>query len=91
MQHLQLYSRSTGCHQPRGLILSSGSVTCRKTSGKPYAMPDPPPFVKSQVSNTDPLTVTGVDYTGALYVRTPGGKSRFIFVCLLVLSPAQYI
>jgi len=66
-------------------------VTCGKTFGKPYAIPDPPPLLKSWVSNTDPFTVTGVDYTGALYVRAPGVSARFIFVCLLVLSPTQYI
>ena len=30
-------------------------------------MPDPPPLVQSQVSHTNPFTVTGVDYAGALY------------------------
>jgi len=31
------------------------SVTCRKTSGKLYAMPDPPALVKARVSHTDPF------------------------------------
>ena len=30
-------------------------VVCKKTSGKPYAMPDPPPLVKSRVSQARPL------------------------------------
>ncbi|XP_065915563.1 uncharacterized protein [Dysidea avara] len=49
-------------------------VICRKTSGKPYAMPEPPPLVKSRVNQTDPFQVTGVDFTGALFVRTPSGE-----------------
>ena len=45
-------------------------VVCKKTCGWPYAIPDPPPLVKSRVALTDPFTVTGVDFKGALYVRT---------------------
>jgi len=65
-------------------------VTCRKTSGIPYAMPDPPPHVKSQVSNTDPFTVTEVDYTGALYVRTPGGECK-VYLCLFTCAVSRAI
>jgi len=65
-------------------------VTCRKTSGKPYAMPDPPPLVKSWVSNTDPFTVTEVDYTGVLYVRTPGGEYK-VYLCLFTCAVSRAI
>jgi len=41
-------------------------VTCRKTTGKPYAIPDPPPSLTSRVSPADPFAVTGVDFTGTL-------------------------
>lgn len=40
-------------------------VTCRKTEGKSYQMPDPPPPVKCRVQETQPFEVTGVDFTGA--------------------------
>ena len=47
-----------------------------KISGKPYTKPDPPPLVKSRVSQTNPFVVTGVDFTGALYVRTTEGEHK---------------
>ena len=55
---------------------------CKKTSGRLYSTPDPPPLVKSQVSQADPFQeVTGVDFTGALYVQTPGDESKAC-ICL---------
>ena len=48
-------------------------VVCKKSSGKPYTIPDPPPLVKSRVTYTNPFNVTGVDFTGALYVRSTEG------------------
>lgn len=46
------------------------SVQCRMVTGKPYAAPDPPPLPKIRVQDTSPFTVTGVDFSGALYVRS---------------------
>ena len=59
-------------------------VICRKTEGKPYQMPDPPPLVKCRVQQTQPFKVTGVDFTGALYVRDMGKESKvyvWLFTC----------
>ena len=36
--------------------------------GKPYAMPDLPPLVKSRVSHTEPFTISEVHCIGVLYV-----------------------
>ena len=44
-------------------------VTCNKLIGKPYKVPDPPPLPKLRVEQPNPFYVTGVDFTGALYVR----------------------
>ena len=41
-------------------------VTCRPVVGKPYIVPDPPPLPMTQVLDTPPFTVTGVDFRGAL-------------------------
>ena len=49
-------------------------VVCKKSSGKPYTIPDPPPLVKSRVTYTNPFNVTGVDFTRALYVRSTEGE-----------------
>ena len=56
-------------------------VVCKKVNGKPYQVPDPPPLVKERMQNTQPFEFTGVDFTGALYVRNQGGESK-IYVCL---------
>ena len=65
-------------------------VVCRKTSGKPYAMPDPPPLVKSRVSLAEPFAVTGVDFTGALYVRSAEGE-RKVYLCLFTCAVSRAI
>ena len=53
-------------------------------------MPDPPPLVKSRVTHTSPFTVTGVDYTGALYVRAPGGECK-VYLCLFTCTISRAI
>ena len=62
-------------------------VTCRKVCGKPYSIPDPPPLPKSRTQLAPPFTVIGVDFTGALYVRTKGEEARHTFAYLPVLIP----
>ena len=49
-------------------------VTYKKVAGKPYAALDPPPLIKDRLNASRPFEVTGVDYTGALYVRTNSTK-----------------
>ena len=60
-------------------------VTCRRTSGKPYPMPEPPPLVKSRVSQLNPFQITGVDFTGVLFIRTPNGE-RKVYICLFTCA-----
>ena len=43
-------------------------VTCNKCCGSHYRAPGPPPLPKHRVQMMDPFTVTGVDFTGALYI-----------------------
>nr|XP_006817797.1 PREDICTED: uncharacterized protein LOC102802785 [Saccoglossus kowalevskii] len=42
-------------------------VTCRKITGKPYQQPIQAPLQHCRVNDAPPFTVTGVDFTGALY------------------------
>ena len=59
-------------------------VTCAKTMGKPYQIPDPPPLPKVRVGNSRPFTVTGVDFTGTLYVKESNVEHKayiFLFTC----------
>ena len=65
-------------------------VICRKTEGKPYQMPDPPPLVKCRVQQTQPFEVTGVDFTGALYVRDMGKESK-VYVCLFTCAVTRAV
>ena len=61
-------------------------VICQKIVGKPYTAPDPPPLIKARARETDPFDVTGVDFTGALYIREKGRESKaylcvFVYLC----------
>ena len=50
-------------------------TTCRKYSGKFYPNPDPAPLPEIRVRDAPPFTVTGVDFTGALYVQEHNQES----------------
>lgn len=84
----QKYWIPSACQQIKSIIRMC--VVCRKNSGKPYAMPDPPPLVRSQVSHTDPFTVTSVDFAGALYVCTTEGE-RMVYLCLFTCAVSRAI
>ncbi|XP_052242501.1 uncharacterized protein LOC127852590 [Dreissena polymorpha] len=49
-------------------------VTCRRVVGRAFRVPEPPPLPKMSVEDTPPFTVTGVDFTGALYVKQTNGN-----------------
>jgi len=63
----QKYWIPTARRTVRGLLRHC--VICQKVSGRPYQMPDPSPLVKARIQETQPFEVTGVDFTGALYVE----------------------
>ena len=54
---------------------------CRKVSGNPY--PAPLPFRRTQ--NAHPFTYTGVEFSGALYVRH-GGEEIKVYLCLFTCA-----
>ena len=59
-------------------------TTCLKHSGKPYAIPDPPPLPEIRTRDTIPFTITGIDFTGALYVRHDTIERKvyvYLFTC----------
>jgi len=70
--------------------LSLENVLLAEHYWKPYAIPDPPPLVTSQVSPTDPFAVTGVDFTGALYVRASEGECK-VYLCLFTCAVSRAI
>ena len=65
-------------------------VVCRRMTGKPYTIPDPPQLVKLRVSPTDPFAVTGVNFTGALYVRASEGECK-VYLCLFTCAVSRAI
>ena len=56
---------------------------CRRQCGKPYPLPDPLP--KNRVQDLSLFTVTGVDFTRALYVR----KEAKIYICLFTCTATK--
>ena len=66
-------------------------VVCRKVNGKPYSAPDPPPLPKARVKNSPPFTITGVDFSGALYVRKKNGKESKAYICLFTCAATRTV
>ena len=65
-------------------------VVCKKHSGKPYTAPDPAPLPKMRMQDARPFSVTGVDFTGALYVHH-GGQEIKVYVCLFTCATSRAI
>jgi transposase InsO family protein len=61
---------------------------CRKQSGKPYTIPDPAPLPKWRVQDSTPFSVTGVDFTGALFVKTPT-KEEKVYISLFTCAATR--
>ena len=65
-------------------------VTCAKTIGKAYSTPDPPPLPKARVEEPRPFAVTGVDFTGTLYVKNSTGEHK-VYICLFTCASTRAI
>ena len=65
-------------------------VTCRKITGKPYPAPDPPPLPRLRTQDVHPFTFTGVDFTGALYVRQ-GKEEVKVYLCLFTCATTRAV
>ena len=66
-------------------------VACKKTQGRPFEAPDPPPLPKFRVSEKSPFTVTGLDYTGALRVRNNDETACKAHVCLFTYASTRAV
>jgi len=65
-------------------------VPCRKITGKPYRAPDPPPLPKIRVTEAPPFTITGVDFTGALFVKE-GDQEKKVYICLFTCAVTRAV
>ena len=65
-------------------------VTCRKVTGRPYPAPDPPPLPRLRTQDVHPFTLTGVDFTGALYVRQ-GTEEVKVYLCLFTCATTRAV
>ena len=60
---------------------------CKLASGKPYSKPETPPLQASRVREAPPFTVTGCDFTGALYVvQKEGGAEMKVYIALFTCA-----
>ena len=65
-------------------------VICWKIQEKPYQTPDTPPLIKERTQNAQPFEFTGVDFTGALYVRGRGDEHK-VYVCLFTCAVSRAV
>ncbi|XP_065917547.1 uncharacterized protein [Dysidea avara] len=65
-------------------------VSCRKVSGKPYMVPEPPPLPLDRVKEGKPFDVTGVDFTGALHVKNNGTEEK-VYICLFTCGLSRAV
>ena len=72
----------------KGILRSC--VACRRVCGKPYSTPDPPPLPKIRTQQASPFTVTGVDFSRALYVHGMTGEGK-VYVCLFTCGNTRAV
>ena len=65
-------------------------VPCRKLTGKPHRAPDPPPLPKIRVTEAPTFTITGVDFTGALFVKE-GVQEKKVYICLFTCATTRAV
>ncbi|XP_060586634.1 uncharacterized protein LOC132742285 [Ruditapes philippinarum] len=63
----------------------------RKVTGKAYSIPDAPPLPSNRLKQAPPFTVTGIDFTGALTVKTPHGDLQKAYICLFTCANTRAI
>ena len=65
-------------------------MTCRKLEGVAFRAPDPAPLPKLRVQETAPFAVTGVDFTGPLYVRSESSETK-CYICLFTCAVTRAV
>ncbi|XP_074649952.1 uncharacterized protein LOC141905073 [Tubulanus polymorphus] len=66
-------------------------VTCAIVRGSAYCRPIPPPLPVSRVTDAPPFTVTGVDYSGEIWVRGTSDKRHKRYICLFTCATTRAV
>ena len=73
-----------------GPVSAEEFTTMRLKWMKPYSSPDPPPLPYLRTQDVHPFTFTGVDFTGALYVRH-GEQEVKVYLCLFTCATTRAV
>jgi len=84
----QRYWIPTGRQRVKSLL--HHCTTCRRHTGKPYPIPDPPPLPAIRTRDCQPFTITGIDFTGAMYVRQADSEQK-VYICLFTCATTRAI
>ena len=63
-------------------------VTCRKVSGRPNGLPDPPTLPTSRVTETPPFSYTGVEFCVPIYIKNTNQKH---YICLFTCAVTRAV
>ena len=64
---------------------------CKRHEGKSSCIPPPPPLPSFRLQEAPPFTNTGVDFTGPLYIKYPGGSQSKSWIVLYTCCVTQAI
>ncbi|XP_074657298.1 uncharacterized protein LOC141910505 [Tubulanus polymorphus] len=66
-------------------------VICKYITGKPYSLPNCAPLQSSRLKEAPPFTVCGLDFTGALHLRSKSGEESLAYICLFTCANTRAI
>ncbi|XP_065911201.1 uncharacterized protein [Dysidea avara] len=64
---------------------------CRRHGGRPYAALESAPLPRVRVQDVPPFSITGVDFTGALYVKQQNNEENKVYICLFTCATSRAI
>ena len=84
----QQYWVPSGRQYIKGLLRHC--TICKRHHGKSYPAPERAPLPKDHLRDVALFTITGVDFTGALYVQNDHGESK-VYICLFTCSTTRVV
>ena len=65
-------------------------VKCRKVTGTSYRQPVTPPLPKCRVTESQPFAITGVDFSGAMNIKSESGSNK-AYICLFTCAVTRAV